>query len=193
MSELWFSLEYYGGLALDLLPVVLLAGVVCGLLRRRRGRRIASCRGIAVILFVCYLAGLLALTAVPSNFWAHIWYVLRYRTWSGIIFHLFTFEHNLIPDFWKNFGMENLGNLLLYVPFGFFVPLVWKRLRGWRVPALGFALCLCIETIQLFVGRSLDANDLILNTAGAVVGYGLFLLVRAAFPNFVKRCQEEEL
>jgi len=45
-----------------------------------------------------------------------------------------------------------------------------KERRGWQVPAMGFVLCLCVEVIQLFIDRSLDANDLILNTAGAAVG-----------------------
>lgn len=191
--DLWFSLEYYMGVIMDLLPVVLFGGVVCILTRWRKGEKLISSRGITEVVFVCYLTGLLALTAVPANFWRHIWYTLRYHTWSGITFHFFTFRYNLIPDFWRDFGMEHVGNLLLYVPFGFFVPMLQKERRGWQVPAMGFVLCLCVEVIQLFIDRSLDANDLILNTAGAAVGYGLFLLFRAVCPNFVKKCQEIKL
>lgn len=186
-------MDYYLGKVFELLPVILVAGIICVIVLWKKGRRVASCRGVSCTLFVCYLAGLLAVSAVPSNLWTHIWYVLRYHSWSGITFRFFTFECNLIPDFWRDFGLEHLGNLLLYVPFGFLVPLLWRGVEGWKIPALGFALCLCIEIIQLFIGRSLDANDLILNTAGAAVGCLLFFLLRVIFPNFVQKCQETQL
>ncbi len=193
MSRLLISMEYYMGVVLELLPVAVLAGVICVLIRWRIGKRLTSCRGLVTVLFACYMAGLLALTAVPNHLWSHIWYVLRHHQSSGITFHLFTFEHNLVPDFWKNFGPEKLANLVLYIPFGLCAPLLWKKVNGWKVLALGFALSLCIETIQLFVGRSLDANDLILNTVGAVTGYGLFILLRTALPRFTEKCQDTKL
>ena len=47
---------------------------------------------------------------------------------------------------------------------------------------LGF-LCSCsIEFIQFFIGRSTDIDDVILNTTGALLGYLLYVLVRAVFP-----------
>lgn len=193
MSDLLISLQYYMGEVLGRMPAVLLAGIICILVLRQRGKRLTSCRSVVMILFVCYMAGLLSLTALPNGLWTDIWYRLRFHHDSGIRYRFFTFEYNLIPDFWRNFGVENLSNLLLYVPFGFFVPLLWKKVQGWRTPALGFALCLCIEVIQLVIGRSLDANDLILNTAGAAVGYLVFLLFQAILPHFVKKCQEAEL
>ena len=38
MRDLWFFLEYYMGVALDILPVILLAGIICILIRWRRGK-----------------------------------------------------------------------------------------------------------------------------------------------------------
>lgn len=171
----------------------MLAGIICILVLRKKGKGLTSCRSVVMVLFVCYMAGLLSLTALPNGLWTDIWYRLRYHHDSGIRYHFFTFEYNLIPDFWRDFGMEGLGNLLLYIPFGLFVPLLWNKAKGWRTPVLGFVLCLSIETIQLFIDRSLDANDLILNTAGAAVGYGLFALLRLVLPNFVEKCQKTEL
>lgn len=193
MSRLLVSLEYYMGEILDLLPVVVLAGILCVVIRWKQGNRLASARGMTVLLFTCYMAGLLALTAVPNNLWKHLWYVLRYRQPSGITFRLFAFEHQLIPDFWTHFGPEKLANLLLYVPFGCIVPLLRKREGGGAVLAMGFMLSIGVETLQLFVGRSLDANDIILNAAGTAVGYGVFLLLRALFPAVVARCWKREL
>ena len=184
-------LDYYLGKLCELFPVILLAGVVCLLSRKRRGKTLASCRGLTVLLFTCYLTGLLALTVLPSNFWTHLWYVLRYRQPSGIEFRLLTFEYNLAPTFWKDFRTENLGNLLLYLPVGFLLPLIGRRWGGWRTPAAGFCLSLGVEVFQLFIGRSVDINDLILNTVGGIAGWLLFLLFQAVFPRLVAACRQE--
>ena len=193
MSRLLVSLEYYLGEILARLPVILLAGIICGVLLWKKGKRLTSCRSVVKILFVCYMAGLISLTATPNNLWTDIWYRLRFHHDSGIRYHFFTFHYNLGPDFWRNFGMENLGNLLLYVPFGFLAPLLWRKVEGWRTLALGLGLSFCVEVVQLFIDRSLDTNDLILNTVGAAVGYGIFVLLRVVYPNFVKNCQKAEL
>ena len=65
-------------------------------------------------------------------------------------------------------------NLLLFVPFGFFTPLLWRQLRS-AVKTAGAGLCLSlfIETAQMFSGRLTDIDDLVVNTAGALIGYTL--------------------
>ena len=63
-------------------------------------------------------------------------------------------------------------NLLLFVPFGFFAPLLWRQLRsGLRTAAAGLCYSAFIEVSQMFSGRLTDVDDLIVNTAGAVIGY----------------------
>ena len=78
------------------------------------------------------------------------------------------------------------GNFLLFVPFTLFGPLLWPRLRTWWWPlAAGLGGSVAIELIQLglsgLVGypyRQTDIDDVIINTAGAFLGYGLFELGR---------------
>ena len=50
-----------------------------------------------------------------------------------------------------------------------------------------------IESVQFFIGRSTDIDDVILNTTGALLGYGIFLLFQTAFPRFLSRfyCHEQ--
>ena len=187
------SLEYYMGEILKRLPIVLLAGIVCAFILRKEGRRLISCRSMVLILVVCYMAGLLSVTALPSGLWSDIWYRLRFHHDSGIRYHFFTFNYSLRLNFWKDMGVENWGNLALFVPLGLFLPLLWKKAQGWRTPALGLGLSLLIEFIQLFIDRGCDVNDLILNTMGAAAGFLLFLLLRAFFPRLVEKCREREL
>jgi len=66
-----------------------------------------------------------------------------------------------------------LGNLLIFTPMGFLLPLLSKRFRkAWAVICVGFLSSLAVETIQfIFTVGSADIDDLILNTLGAWFGY----------------------
>lgn len=71
--------------------------------------------------------------------------------------------------------VENvLGNILLFVPFGFILPALMKKEK--RIVILyGVLLSLSIETVQLlFALGSMDVDDLMFNTLGTALGYGLF-------------------
>ncbi|MBL1103997.1 VanZ family protein [Streptomyces sp. 5-8] len=66
------------------------------------------------------------------------------------------------------------GNLLLGVPFGVLVPVLAPRARGvLRVLGLTALVMLMVELAQgaLVTGRAFDIDDVILNTAGALLGW----------------------
>ncbi|WP_035696793.1 VanZ family protein [Glycomyces tenuis] len=81
--------------------------------------------------------------------------------------------------------MQVALNVMLFVPLGFFVRLIWRR--GFAVAtAAGFATSLAIETTQL-TGvwglypcsyRLFDVDDLMANTAGALLGGLLSVALR---------------
>lgn len=70
---------------------------------------------------------------------------------------------------YKNLG----GNLLGFVPLGIFLPLLFRRLRSFTVVvAFVFMISLGYELIQLCTGLGFfDIDDIILNTAGGMIGY----------------------
>ncbi|HVU80141.1 MAG TPA: VanZ family protein [Candidatus Paceibacterota bacterium] len=83
----------------------------------------------------------------------------------------------------------SLLNILLFVPFGFGLPFVSRFGFGWTVAA-GVLVSAAIETAQFATGyaagitfRIADVNDVLFNTAGAAIGYLLFL----AFARFYRR------
>lgn len=83
-------------------------------------------------------------------------------------------------------------NLLLFLPYGFLLPVVFPgKSWSWK-KALLIGLCssLVIETIQLFTGRLCEVDDLISNAAGTVVG---FLLWRAFQTCFVEKAYRRSL
>ena len=103
----------------------------------------------------------------------------------------FPFRVNLIP-FVNLFDYDNkrdlllnvIGNVAMFIPSGIVLPIVYKRLNTFgRVLVAGAGISLCIEIIQLpFRVRATDIDDLVLNTVGVIVGYGLYSLIQ-----YVKR------
>ncbi|MEU3726976.1 VanZ family protein [Streptomyces sp. NPDC031705] len=66
------------------------------------------------------------------------------------------------------------GNVLLGVPFGVLLPVLLPQARGLlRVAAVTAVVMTLVELIQgaLVTGRAFDVDDVLLNTAGALLGY----------------------
>jgi glycopeptide antibiotics resistance protein len=74
-------------------------------------------------------------------------------------------------------------NVIMFMPYGVLVPLVWPRLDSyWRIVGCAFATSAVIEITQLVLDltltmrRTVDVNDVIANTVGAVAGLALLRL-----------------
>ncbi|MBQ7717850.1 MAG: VanZ family protein [Clostridia bacterium] len=99
----------------------------------------------------------------------------------------FPFRINLVP-FMHLFNYNSVGeiiwnvvgNMVLFIPCGIVLPIAYKRLDNfWKVVAAGALISLCIEIIQLpFASRASDIDDLIINTLGVAVGYGIYAAVK---------------
>ena len=138
-----------------IVPAVLI--LQCAVLRQRDFSKMA-----AVMIFAFYLMAVFLVTGIPT---IHAMQV--------------DFSFNLIPlidivnsplDYIRN----TLLNVILFVPLGILLPIMWKEYRSLQSIAItGFLLSLFIEILQIFTFRLTDVDDLITNTAGAVAGYYL--------------------
>lgn len=73
---------------------------------------------------------------------------------------------------------QTVQNVVLFLPLGFFLPLLYQSFHSaLRTAGAGFFFSLWIECVQLFDMGTSDINDLMTNTAGCCLGYGLYLLV----------------
>lgn len=93
--------------------------------------------------------------------------------WQPLI-HLFSYPTR------KETLINLIGNTAMFLPLGIVWPAVFPKLdtHGKRIAA-GFGCSLVIEILQLpFYDRYSDVDDLILNTAGYLLGYGIWLLAR---------------
>lgn len=80
----------------------------------------------------------------------------------------------------RNLLLNVIGNVAMFIPTGILLPLLYGKLnRLWKVVGVGALMSLGIEILQLpFFGRTTDADDLVQNTFGILIGYGIYALVR---------------
>ena len=104
---------------------------------------------------------------------------------------------NLIPFkemFRYQFGsykfMKNIiGNILLFVPYGFFSSYYLNNKKIGTNVLLCLIASLCIECIQYYIGRVFDIDDIILNVLGGFCGCLLFVVlsaIRSKMPKFMR-------
>lgn len=150
-------------------------------------QRRKSARVLFWILFLVYLLMLV--------------YFLFFAEATGRVFD-HRYQYNLIPfheikrfvtyrntlGFWA-VALNLAGNVVAFMPFGFFLPLLMHKMRFFGKTVLfGFQFSVLVEVIQLFskVG-SFDVDDVLLNTAGVILGYFCFFL----FHRFVKHREQK--
>lgn len=113
----------------------------------------------------------------------------------GTIWDLITYGKldnsiNLIP-FSSEGAMTYNFNIIMFMPFGFLLPLIWKNFRNAKkVVLMGFLMSLAIEICQLFNLRATDIDDLMMNTLGALVGYCCWKVFSLIFRNAGTKCME---
>ena len=73
-----------------------------------------------------------------------------------------------------------VGNAAMFIPSGIVLPTVYRKLDSFgKTIAAGAFISLCIEILQLpFASRASDVDDLILNTLGVAIGYGIYATVK---------------
>ena len=80
------------------------------------------------------------------------------------------------------------GNILIFIPFGFFMPVACIRRNIFATTIEAFMLSLSIEVIQLLTKVGcFDVDDLLLNTFGGLIGYIIFLISNVIRRNYVKK------
>lgn len=81
--------------------------------------------------------------------------------------------------FWNGFA-NLIGNVLVFIPYGFLLPLAYHGCgKWWRVFYCAVGFVMSIELFQLFSAfGAFDVDDILLNVGGAMMGYGLFGMIR---------------
>lgn len=72
-----------------------------------------------------------------------------------------------------------IENIIMFIPFGVLLPIVFKQVRsGWKCVLIGF-LCSCgIEIAQHITQRGyLQLDDVVTNTVGMFIGWAIWKIV----------------
>ena len=121
------------------------------------------------MVFGFYLTAILALVGFPSIT------LLKVHVSVNVIPFV-----DMIPDF-----VNACLNVLLFVPFGFFLPILWSGFRNLKSVVLTGLIATCIiEMSQMFTFRTTDINDIITNTVGTIIGYFLAQRITKSFTKY---------
>lgn len=171
------------GYFLQMVPVALLAGGIYFFNKRKKNPELGTGAAALASLFPAYLAALICLTLFV-DFISAGYYILFYHQtpwpqgegWG----HLFSvnFDYYMKVDFFQYFRSENLGNILMFLPFGILYPLFHRGSSWQRTLLSGCLVSVVIENLQPFVGRSFDLNDIVLNSLGTAVSTAVFYSIR---------------
>lgn len=94
-----------------------------------------------------------------------------------------------------NMAIFNIaGNILLFFPLGFLMPMLYGSYRRfWRVSLFGAALSLSIEIWQLFLHRATDVDDLMLNVFGTMIGFVIYAFFEKKAKSFCRRFRRKSV
>ncbi len=81
--------------------------------------------------------------------------------------------------FYKNI----IGNIIMFIPFGFFVSYYLKLDRKGFLFFITLLVSVVIEAIQLKIGRAFDIDDILLNMVGSFMGYVIYRIIDKALGN----------
>ena len=109
------------------------------------------------------------------------------------LFHVVTFqdinygESNFIPfkeifrySLGSNKFIKNvLGNIILFIPFGFLSSYLLKNRKLGVITILTIIASGTIETVQYYIGRVFDIDDIILNLLGGIIGFLIYIGIDA--------------
>lgn len=78
-----------------------------------------------------------------------------------------------------SFYKQVVGNILLFVPFGYFASKYCRIKKLGTITIVMLLSSIIIEVVQHFIGRSFDIDDIILNLTGGIIGYLLYIGLNA--------------
>ena len=89
----------------------------------------------------------------------------------------------------KMFYYNVLGNIIIFIPFGFLFGEYVNPKKIWPVVITTFITSCVVEFVQLKIGRSFDIDDIILNLFGGIAGYFLYIgwnAIDKRLPDFLR-------
>ncbi len=173
-------------------PITCFVGIIYVIIRvvvvKRNKFKVEWLKEIMKLIFTCYLTGLISLVVLPANFWLDFFDGIFFGWWDGIL-PIFSFGgFNLVPSLIKALSGELtigswvktmlIGNIAMFLPMGFFLPFVTKKVNRKNIFAVAIVIPVIVEVLQIVFGRSFDIDDLICNFIGIVIGFFITSVIK---------------
>ena len=90
----------------------------------------------------------------------------------------------------REFYKQVIGNIILFIPFGYFVSAYCKIKSLGTITIVSLLSSTVIEVVQHYIGRSFDVDDIILNVVGGIIGFLIYIslnAIRNHLPKFMRK------
>lgn len=139
-------------------------------------------REIVMTLFVAYLIFLGCFTwlydmNIINNPFYTAWYKIR-RGYGINIIPFKTIRFYFTYTEGQIFIINIWGNIIMFLPWGIALPILWERYRNYpKMALMSLAFSMVIETGQLFVGRNVDIDDVIINAPSSFIAAVITIII----------------
>ncbi|MBL4931185.1 VanZ family protein [Clostridium paridis] len=177
------------------IPLVIIIEVFRYFKVKSQNKKFIDYKEVSIVLLFIYLIVLISVTLLPLFINTSGRTMLDrpepnivpvFNTVKDMINARMDLRHYMI-EFWI---INILGNLILLAPLSVLAPIITNKFRSYRsVILLCFSVSLLIEFLQYisyYLGnfRSVDIDDVILNTLGALIGFSIFKILNKRVENY---------
>lgn len=118
-----------------------------------------------------------------------LFYVVTFQDVSWSTSNFIPFKEILRYDIFSDMFFKNvLGNMIMFIPYGFFISYFLRIDKTRYVFILSLITSITIEVTQLIIGRVFDVDDILLNLLGGFIGfiiYRFLMKVKDKLPRFL--------
>jgi glycopeptide antibiotics resistance protein len=106
--------------------------------------------------------------------------------------NLIPFQEILRYDIHSELFLYNvIGNICIFLPFGYFVSNYIKAKNISQILLLSIISSATVEGIQYRIGRAFDIDDIILNIVGSILGFVIYISLQAVKDHLPKILQKD--
>lgn len=144
-------------------------------------------RFVGTILFILYLLAVIYFMFLADGF--HRGGFGQYRYNLKPFQEIYRYPRMLAAYGTWTAVVNLFGNVLVFMPFGFYVPFYGRTYRKWYfVVGLSFLFSLFIESTQLITQSGVfDVDDLMLNTLGGALGYLCYFIAFRVYVYYLRK------
>ncbi len=143
--------------------VVLISIRISYLVKNQETERFVLYKELLMLSFIIYILCLFQVVTFQDD-----------TSWASNNF--IPFQEIFRYDITSRLFLKNvIGNMLMFLPFGFFVSYYLKNEKIWLTLFITVITSIAIEVVQLtMIGRVFDVDDIILNVIGGVLGFYVY-------------------